>query len=71
MPLEDRFNDKVLNGAWPTSGRAPTLDRSDRVKLLGEVAQALLAGMEPSRVSALFLAGAIQAWLAGGGAGQP
>lgn len=41
--------------------------RQDRVRLLAEVAQALLDGREPSRAAALFVGGAVSAWLAQGG----
>ena len=37
------------------------------MKLFTECADALLAGREPSRESALFLAGGLLAWLAEGG----
>ena len=45
----------------------PAFDRADRVRLLAEVAEALLAGRLPSRASALFVGGALLAWLAQGG----
>lgn len=62
------FKHDLLNEAWPCSGRPPpTLDRSRRVKLLGQFASDALAGREPNRESLLFITGAIQAWLAGGG----
>jgi hypothetical protein len=43
------------------------LSRADRVALLAEVAQALLDAREPPRSAALFVGGAIAAWLAQGG----
>lgn len=53
----------ILAGA-----RAPAeLPREDRVRLLGEAAQALLEGRMPSDKARLFLGGALVAWLARGG----
>ena len=49
-----------------TAGRA-AFDRAARVKLLAEMAAALLAGRKPSRASALFVGGALSAWLENGG----
>jgi hypothetical protein len=43
------------------------LDRTDRVRLLGEAAQALLDGRLPEPAARIFLASAISAWLARGG----
>jgi hypothetical protein len=42
-------------------------DRRERVRLLRSAAAALLAGELPDRAAALFLAGAISAWLSQGG----
>jgi len=42
--------------------------REDRVRLLREVADALLAGRPPDRAAALFVGGAFDAWLTHGGA---
>lgn len=41
--------------------------REGRVRMLGEAAEALLAGRLPDASARLFLAGALQAWLAQGG----
>jgi len=41
--------------------------REDRVKLLAEVAEALLAGRLPAPAARLFVAGALDAWLRQGG----
>ena len=63
----DRFKHDALDEVWP-SGRPPaTFSRADRVRLLGEAFQALLAGRLPSREAALFLGGAGTAWLVQGG----
>jgi hypothetical protein len=43
------------------------IDRESRVRLLGEVFAALLAGEPPSRGAALFVGGAGMAWLENGG----
>ena len=45
----------------------PVLDRAGRVKLLLELADALLTNRMPSRASALFMGGALQGWLESGG----
>lgn len=42
-------------------------DRAGRVRLLGEAAQALLAGEMPSDQARVFLAGGLLAWLETGG----
>jgi hypothetical protein len=55
---------RILGGA--TSPRTAAT-REDRVRLLGEFAQAVLAGREPDRAAAIFLAGALRAWLDRGG----
>jgi hypothetical protein len=48
--------------------RAPRgATREDRVRLLGEFAAAVLAGRQPDRASAVFVAGALHAWLERGG----
>jgi hypothetical protein len=41
--------------------------REDRVRLIGEAAQALLEGREPGKAAALFLGGALAGWLSDGG----
>jgi hypothetical protein len=43
------------------------LEREDRVALLGQCAQALLAGKLPDAPARLFVGGALMAWLQGGG----
>ena len=45
--------------------------REDRVRLVGEAAEALLHGRLPDAPARLFLAGAISAWLARGGDLEP
>ena len=57
----------MLDQAWSPGQPPATLDRSGRVKLLGEFARAALSGREPSRSSLLFIGGAIEAWLINGG----
>lgn len=48
--------------------RAPRgLERADRVRLLGEVAEALLAGRMPDAAARVFVGSAISAWLQSGG----
>lgn len=37
--------------------------REGRIALLGELAEALLAGKQPTRAAALFVGGALLAWL--------
>ena len=59
MNLVDPFN----RSKPPTEA----LDRPARVVLLVEVASALLEGEPPSRQAALFVGGALQAWLSEGG----
>lgn len=49
------------------SALPPTFSREDRVRLLREVADALIAGRAPGRAAALFVGGALDAWLRGGG----
>lgn len=50
------------------SGNTPAaLTREGRVRLLGETYQALLNGELPSREAALYVGGALTAWLANGG----
>lgn len=43
------------------------LSREGRIRMLGELAHALLAGDQPDRSAALFLGGALIAWLEHGG----
>lgn len=45
----------------------PGFDRAARVRMLAEVAEALLEGRLPARAAALFVAGAVRAWLEHGG----
>jgi hypothetical protein len=42
-------------------------DRRERVRLIREVAEALLRGELPERAAALFVGGALSAWLSKGG----
>lgn len=49
------------------SALPPAFSREDRVRLLREAAEALLAGRMPSGAARLFLAGALSAWLRDGG----
>jgi hypothetical protein len=66
MSQPPRFDHQVLATAW--GERLPkALTRESRVRLLGEFADAVLTGREPSREALLFLAGAIRAYLAKGG----
>lgn len=66
MSRPPAFDDAALLAVL--GGRAPaTFDRSGRVRLLGEAAQALLAGRLPGRESALFVGGALLSWLENGG----
>lgn len=61
-----KFDDAALLKA--IGPRHPAgLTREDRVRLLGEAAEALLAGRMPSAEARLFLAGGLLAWLEGGG----
>jgi hypothetical protein len=55
---------RILGGVQPPRGAST---REDRVRLLGEFAEAVLAGREPDRAAAIFLAGALRAWLERGG----
>jgi hypothetical protein len=54
---------RILGGV--KAPRAAT--REDRVRLLGEFAASVLAGREPDRTAAVFVAGAVHAWLDRGG----
>ena len=45
----------------------PAFDRAARVRLIDELARALLEGREPSAAARLFVAGALSAWLRDGG----
>lgn len=66
MSRRPRFDDSALVAVL--GRRAPaSFDRTGRVRLLGEFAEAALSGLEPSRESVLFVAGAIRAWLTRGG----
>ena len=60
--MVDRSNDPFGRGRLPE-----TFSREQRIRLLAEVAHALLDGRTPSRPAALFLASALSAWLAQGG----
>lgn len=61
-----KFDDSALLRAIGPKAPA-TLDREGRVRLLGEAAEALLAGKLPEPEARLFLAGGLLAWLEGGG----
>lgn len=54
---------ELLAGARAPAG----LTREDRVRMLAEVSRAMLDGKTPSRAAALFVGGAIRAWLERGG----
>ena len=45
----------------------PTFSREGRIRLVAQYADDVLAGRPPSREAETFLAGAIRAYLAGGG----
>jgi hypothetical protein len=60
------FDDEALLAAL--GPRRPVgLTREDRVRLIGEAAQALLEGKLPEPAARLFVAGAIAGWLREGG----
>lgn len=48
-------------------GFVPKYSREDRVRLLGELADAVLAGEPPPRNALIFLATALSSWLQDGG----
>jgi hypothetical protein len=54
---------EILAGARPPAG----FTREDRVRLIGEAAEALLAGRMPEPAARVFLAGALVAWLENSG----
>jgi len=58
MTRHDPFGRSALPAAF---------SREDRVRLLREVADALIGGRAPDRAAALFVGGALDAWLHGGG----
>lgn len=61
-----RLDDTALVAVM--GGRAPQrYDRRGRVELIGQAAEALLAGKLPADEARLFVAGALVAWLAQGG----
>ena len=53
----------IVGGSRTPAG----LSREDRVRLLGEFSDAVLAGRTPSRESSMFVCAGISAWLSGGG----
>jgi hypothetical protein len=55
------------NDLFGRSKAPSTATREGRVRMLGELAGALLAGNPPDRAAALFLGGALLAWLEHGG----
>lgn len=60
------FDDQALTDAF--GSRPPAaLSRRERVRLLGEAAQALMRGELPDVEARLFLAGGLSSWLAQGG----
>jgi hypothetical protein len=61
-----KFDDAAINAAMGTRPPA-TFDRAGRVRLIGEAARALVDGNMPDRDAALFLGGALLAWLESGG----
>src|SRR5262245_10889793 len=63
----DRFDDRRLSQVIGPRKAGGALERADRIRLLGEAAQALLEGRMPDRPAALFLGGAIESWLREGG----
>lgn len=61
-----KFDDSALLAA--IGPRKPAgMTREDRVRLLGEAAEALLAGKLPEPEARAFLAGGLLAWLEQGG----
>lgn len=56
-----------LNDLFSRSRLPARLSREGRVQLLGQLAKALLSDKRPDRDAALFLAGALLAWLEHGG----
>ena len=66
MSSRPKFTSSLVSAL--STGRAPRrYDRAGRIQLIGEAAQALLAGRLPERDAALFLAGALLSWLETGG----
>lgn len=63
MDLDPCELQAVLAGARAPAG----LTREDRVRMLGEFAEAVLEGREPERAAALFVAGGLRSWLREGG----
>ena len=63
----ERSKHVALDEVWPSGRPPPAFTREDRVALLAEAFQALLAGRLPSRAAALFVGGAGLAWLSQGG----
>lgn len=66
--MTERFSADALSEALGIPRRIEIVDdRERRVAMLGTFAQAVMAGELPSAESAMFIAGAIQAWLRQGG----
>ncbi|MGA8149255.1 MAG: hypothetical protein WB870_17005 [Gallionellaceae bacterium] len=65
MSAPEKFSDAAL-AANLVQWAGAAFTREKRIKLLGELAQALLAGEVPSREAALFIGGAIASWLQDG-----
>jgi hypothetical protein len=61
-----KFDDSALTAVMGRSAPA-MLDRAGRIRLIGEAAQSLRDEKMPSREAALFLGGALLAWLENGG----
>jgi hypothetical protein len=59
-PLHDPF-------ALCKPGLVADFSRENRVQLLGQFAEAVLAGVEPSKGSMMFVASGLAAWLSGSG----
>jgi hypothetical protein len=57
----------LLHDPFGRAGIPRDFDRAGRVRLIAEVAAALLDGRDPGRVAALFVGGALEAWLQEGG----
>jgi hypothetical protein len=58
----------VIDDPFGRTSRPPAdLERADRVRLVGQAAQALLRGELPEPAARLFVAGAVLAWLNGDG----
>src|SRR5260221_660739 len=67
MSKPPEFDDTLLAAALQPARPPASLDREGRVRMIGEAAEALIKGELPARDAALFLGGALLAWLTKGG----